>query len=136
MGSILDKEAITKYKILPLLAIPLYNSLVLLISSWVILLASSLLLIVSLVIFEVSKVPTSSSSSKILPWASAIYLKILSSKSWSCLLDCEISKINWILFSSSSTLSCLTTSTNSWSSKPEGVTVKLIIVVLIEISGT
>lgn len=96
-----------------LLATPLYSSLVELISSWVILDASSLLLMVSEVILDVSKVPTSSSSSKILPWASAIYLRILSSKSYNYLLDWEISSNNYTLFSSSSTLSCLTTSTRS-----------------------
>jgi len=67
MGSIFDKEAITKYNILPLLEIGLYNSLVVFISSYVTLLASKRLLIVSEVILEVSKVATNSSSSRILP---------------------------------------------------------------------
>lgn len=58
-----------------------------LISSEVILLASKRFPIVSDVILEVSNVATISSSSKILPAASPIYLRILSSKSCNYLLD-------------------------------------------------
>ena len=62
-------------------------------------------------------------------------LRILSSRSLSCLLSFEMETTSLSFCSSRSGLSFLTRSPRSWSSNPLKVTVKLIRVTLMQISG-
>ena len=135
MGSISARSAIAKYNCDPRLATIRYFSRAWSISLDVTFASSIRWLIILEVTLLASNVLINSSLSRILPCTSLINRRILSSKSCNCLLSCEICIIKLILVSSNSIRSYFITSISSWSSNPEGVTVKFIKVTLMLISG-
>ena len=136
MGSIPDKSAITKYKILPLTETLLYIFLVSFISTSTIFDCSILPLISVDFYFEFSKISINVSSSNIYSnVASDNNFKILFSRSFNVFASAAIVNTISSLFASTSGFSAITTSPKSYCSRPSNVTVKLIKVTLIQISG-
>jgi len=87
------------------------------------------------VYFETFRLLISSMSSRIIPLLLVSNYRILSSFILSCIFPSDICNINSFLVASTSGISFIITSASSYSSKPRVVTVKLITVTLIKISG-
>lgn len=136
MGSMRFKSLITKYNTLPLIDTDLYRFLTLSISTSSMVDSAILWLISMAVYFAYSNDSMSSTLSRIFSAsASANYLRMVASDS---LIDflylAKFITLSSFYFSISGR-SNLTTSAKSYSSRPSNVTVKLITVTLMKISG-
>mmetsp|Transcript_13740 Transcript_13740/g.31830 ORF Transcript_13740/g.31830 Transcript_13740/m.31830 type:complete len:208 (-) Transcript_13740:2541-3164(-) len=135
MWSMFPRSAITKYMMLPRVAATRYASRASLMAFSVDSASLTRSEIILLVILLCSSVEMRLLLSRMLPSDSLSSLSTLSSSSLSCFLSLAIDTTSLSFCASRSGRSLRTTSPSSWSSRPFIVTVKLMIVVLMQTSG-
>mmetsp|Transcript_25020 Transcript_25020/g.71969 ORF Transcript_25020/g.71969 Transcript_25020/m.71969 type:complete len:248 (-) Transcript_25020:2196-2939(-) len=135
IGLMLAKSAITKYKMLPLVATGVYSKQAASICTAASSASFTRMFTALEVSFDSAKVLISTSSSRILPLDSESKRKILSSSDAKTFLSSASWSINSVFRAKASGISFDTTSFSNCSSKPSKVTVKLITVTLMQTSG-